>query len=197
MDQAGIFLLQTFHSLAETLQFLHLNLGLLLVDVYNLQLPAVGALPSLYLLEELDLVSLDNVPGDVAQLGVLSDLVGRSSTHGLPVDVDVRLLSHVEPDDGAVLGVDRPADLLQGSLEPGQCWLAAAVDLEAGNSPEVGTAGNGIGELLDFVEVVQHTDRALHVPHGGGVSCPGGQVRLGRNVTTVLAKVRLGRLEIF
>ena len=197
MDQAGIFPLQVLHSLAETLQFLHLNLGLLLVDVDHLQLPAVGALPSLDCLEELHLVGLDNVPGDVAQLRVLSDLVGRPGADGLPVDVDVGLLPHVEPDDGAVLGVDRPADLLQGSLEPGQCWLAAAVDLEAWNPPEVGTAGNGIGELLDFVEVVQHTDRALHVPHDGGVSCPGGQVRLGRNVTTVLAKVRLGRLEIF
>merc|ERR1712165_572596 len=178
VDETGVLLLQTFDSLAETLQLLHLNLGLLLVDVHHLQLPAVGALPSLHHLEELHLVRLDDVPGDVAQLGVLSDLVGRSGTHGLPVDVDVRLLPHVEPDDGAVLGVDRPADLLQGSLEPGQCWLVAAVDLEAGNPPEVGTAGNGIGELLYFVKMVEHTDRGLHVPHDGGVSCPGGQVRL-------------------
>ena len=203
VDETGVLLLQTFDSLAETLQLLHLNLGLLLVDVDHLQLAAVGALPSLHHLEELHLVRLDDVPGDVAQLGVLSDLVGRSGTHGLPVDVDVRLLPHVEPDDGAVLGVDRPADLLQGSLEPGQCWLAAAVDLEAGNPPEVGTAGNGIGELLYFVKMVEHTDRGLHVPHDGGVSCPGGQVRLTRsllqvrNVRTVLAKVCLGRLEIF
>ena len=39
-----------------------------------------------------------------------------------------------------------------------------------------GTAGNGIGELLYFVKMVEHTDRGLHVPHDGGVSCPGGQV---------------------
>ena len=44
--------------------------------------------------------------------------------------------------------------------------------LEAGHPPEVGHAGDGVGQLLDLVEVVQHAGRAVHVPHGGGLSSP-------------------------
>ena len=76
------------------------------------------------------------------------------------------------------LGVNGASHLLQNLLETLHGGLTAAVDLEAGNSPEVWTAGNGIREFLYFVEMVEHADRCLHVPHGGGVSCPGGQVRL-------------------
>ena len=45
-------------------------------------------------------------------------------------------------------------------------------NLEAGHPPEVGHAGDGVGQLLDLVEVVQHAGRAVHVPHGGGLSSP-------------------------
>merc|ERR1719397_2230446 len=81
VNQTGELLLQTLHGLAETLQLLNLNLRLFLVDVNHLQLATVGALPPLNL--------LDNVPGDISQFSVLSDLVRRPGTDGLTIDVDV------------------------------------------------------------------------------------------------------------
>ena len=105
-------------------------------------------------------------------------LVGRSGTDGLSIDINIRLLSQIEPDDGSVLGVDIATDFLQSSLKTSQGGLAAAVDLEAGHPPEVGAARDGVGELLNLVEMIQHADRSLHVPHGGGLSCPGGEDRL-------------------
>lgn len=54
--------------------YLNLDLGLLLVDVDDFQLATICTLPSLHLLQELDLILLDDVPGDVSQLSVFSDL---------------------------------------------------------------------------------------------------------------------------
>ena len=119
-------------------------------------------------LEELDLALLDDVPGDGAELGVLPDLVGRAGADRGPVNIHVRLLAHVEPDDRPVLyisslslcyparslpclGVDGPGDLLQRGLEAGEGGLAAAVDLVAGHSPEVGHAGYRVPELNTVV----------------------------------------------
>ena len=45
------------------------------------------------------------------------------------------------------LGVDVPADLVQGSLKSSQCGLTAAVDLVSRNSTEVGTSGNRLRQL--------------------------------------------------
>merc|ERR1711936_185654 len=161
-----VFLLQTFDSLAEALQLLHLDLGLLLVDINNLQLSTVGALPSLALPGEGRLLCLDDVPGDGTKLSILSDLVGRSGTHGVTVHIDGGLLPQVEPDDGAILGVDAASHFLQDLLESLKSWLTTAVDLEARNSAEVWNTWDGIRKLLYLVKVVGHTDRLLHVPHG-------------------------------
>ena len=60
--------------------YLNLNLGLLLVDVDDFQLATICTLPSLNLLQELHLILLDDVPGDVPQLGVLSDLERNFTT---------------------------------------------------------------------------------------------------------------------
>ena len=199
MDEAGELLLHPLDGLAETLQLLHirglysalllvlkayldLNLRLLLVDVNHLQLATISLLSSLDLFQELHLVLLDNVPGDISKLCVLSNLeegiycnlmindniflIWRSGADRLSIDVDIRLLSQVEPDDGTVLGVGVATDFLQSCLEASQGWLTTAVHLEPGNSPEVWTARNGFRELLDFVEMIQHADRSLHVPHG-------------------------------
>ena len=64
-------------------------------------------------LEELHLALLDAVPGDGAELRVLPDLAGRPRADGGPVNIHVRLLAHVEPDDRPVLG---RADLANNSL---------------------------------------------------------------------------------
>ena len=101
----------------------------------------------------------------IFHLSILSDLVGRSGTHGVAVHIDSRLLPQVEPDDGAVLGVDAATHFLQSSLEARHSGLATAVHLEPWHPPEVRTPGDGIGELLDFVKMIQHADRSLHVPH--------------------------------
>ena len=85
----------------------------------------------------------------------------------LTIDVDSRFLSQVEPDDGSILGIDGAANLLQGLLEALDGGLAAAVDLEAGHAAEVGTSGDRVRQLLNLVEMVGHTDRRFHFPHGG------------------------------
>ena len=41
--------------------------------------------------------------GDVAELSVLADLVWRPGADGVAVDIDARLLTHVQPDDAAIL----------------------------------------------------------------------------------------------
>jgi hypothetical protein len=50
------------------------------------------------------LVERVELTGDVAELGVLSDLVGGPGADGVAVNVDDGLLPHVDPDDLAVLG---------------------------------------------------------------------------------------------
>ena len=85
----------------------------------------------------------------------------------LTIDIHSWLLSQVEPDDGSILGVDGATHLLKTLLETLQSGLSTGVDLEARHSPEVGAARNGIRKLLDLVKMVGHTDRLLHVPHGG------------------------------
>ena len=165
MHQAGELLLETLDGLRETLELLDLNLGLLLVHINNLELISVRLEPLLDSLEELELPLLDDVPGDGPELGVLPDLVRGPGAHGLTIDIDIRLLSDIKPDDGAVLeliscvlrrklfhdhlGVDIAADLVQGSLKSGQGGLTAAVDLVSGDSAEVGTSGDGLRQLGD------------------------------------------------
>ena len=64
-------------------------------------------------LEELDLALLDDVPGDGSELGVLPDLVGRARADRGPVNIHVRLLAHVEPDDRPVLDLSSLSLLVQ------------------------------------------------------------------------------------
>ena len=167
VNQTGELLLQSLDGLAQALELLDLNLRLLLVDINNLELAAIGALAALALSQEGSLLGLDDVPGDGSQLGVLANLVGWPGADGGAIDIDGGLLPQVEPDDGAVLGVDGAAHLLKALLETLQSRLAAGVDLEAGNSSEVGDSGDGVRKLLDLVEMIGHTDRLLHVAHGG------------------------------
>ena len=95
--------------------------------------------------------------GNVSELGVFADLVGRPGADGVAVDVDDRLLTHVHPDDLSVL---RPflADLLEGQLEPVLGGLSAAVDLVSGDSSEVRDTLDLVLQLLDLLEVVGHGD---------------------------------------
>ena len=86
----------------------------------------------------------------------LHSLVGVSGGERLAIDIDHGLLSQVEPDDLAVLGVDGSTHLLQALLKALSCGLATQVDLVSGDPPEVGTAGNGLWQLLNLFEVVGH-----------------------------------------
>merc|ERR1719411_1220964 len=155
VDEAGVLLLQSLDGGAEGLDALHLNLLGVLVDVNVLQLPTVGLGALLAGLDEAHLLLLDAVPGDVAELGVLSDLVWRSGAQGLSVIINGWLLPQVEPDDLAVLGVGG-SDLLQGFLKAFSGGLATAVDLVSWDSPEVWAPGNRVGQLLDLLEVIRH-----------------------------------------
>ena len=112
VDQAGELLLETLDGLGETLELLDLDLGLLLVHINNLELVAVRLEPLLDSLQELQLPLLDDVPGDSPELSILPDLVGRPGADGLAIDVDVRLLSDIKPDDGAVLMREYPNNIL-------------------------------------------------------------------------------------
>merc|ERR1719507_2367451 len=155
VNQAGVFLLQSLDSGAESLDALHLDLLGVLVDVNILQLSTIGLGTLLAGLDEADLLLLDAVTGDIAELGVFSDLVRRAGAQGLSVNIDGWLLPQVEPDDLAVLGVGG-SDLLQAFLKAFSRGLATAVDLVSWDSPEVWTPGDGVGQLLDLLKVIRH-----------------------------------------
>ena len=140
MNKTRILLLQTLNDLAQALEFLDFNLRLLLVDINNLQFSSIQSLPSLTLSKEGSLLSLDNVSGDVSQLSVLSNLVWRPGTDWLTIDIDIRLLSHVKPDDGSILGVVGSSHLLKSLLKSLLGGLTTAVDLETWDSSEVWTS---------------------------------------------------------
>ena len=161
-------LFEPLNHLAQALELLNLNLRLLLVDINNLELASIGALPALTLSKESSLLGLDDVPGDGSKLCILSNLVWRTSTDGVAIHIDSWLLAEIEPDDRSILGVDGATDLLKGLLESLDGWLSTAVDLESGNTTKVGNTGDWVGKFLYFVEMIGHTDRLLHgFPHGG------------------------------
>merc|ERR1719471_1023937 len=167
VNKSRELLLHALNNLAQALELLNLNLRFLLVNVNNLEFSSVGALSSLTLTKESSFLSLDDVSGDSSKLSILSNLVWWTSTDWVSIDINSWFLSQVEPDDGSILGIDGSTNLLKSLLEPINGGLSTAVDLEARNSTEVWKSRNWIWELLNFVEMVGHTDRLLHVPHGG------------------------------
>ena len=92
----------------------------------------------------------------VAQLCVLPDFVGRPGADWVPIHIQNGLLPHVDPDDWSVFWVLVAADQLDGLLEAGQSWLAAAVDLVTGHASPIGQPGYLVGQLLDLFKVVGH-----------------------------------------
>ena len=60
-------------------------------------------------------------------------------------------------------------------------------NLEAGHPPEVGHAGDGVGQLLDLVEVVRHADSLLHLRRHGGYSKVG-MLRICRYIDRLMQK---------
>merc|ERR1719209_977832 len=104
----------------------------------------------------LGFVSIESRSGDSSKLGILADLVWRPGADGSSIDVHIWLLPHVQPDDLPILGVDGAAHLLEAVLEALCSGLATAVDLVAWDPTEVRTANNGVGQLLDLLEVVRH-----------------------------------------
>merc|ERR1719153_833448 len=103
----------TDSNFGESEKIFDFNLFLPLVDVHHLDLATTIRSTFLHHLLELDFVSFDFVSGDVSEFCILSDLVWRSGTDGFSADVDVWFLSHVDPDDLAILGVDGATHLLQ------------------------------------------------------------------------------------
>merc|ERR1712107_9707 len=93
---------------------------------------------------------------DSSKLSIFSNLVRRSGTHWLSIDIHIGLLSHIEPDDLPILGVDAASHLLQTSLDTSQGGLTTAVDLVSWHSSEVGTAWHRVRQLLDLLKVVSH-----------------------------------------
>merc|ERR1719289_173516 len=156
VDEAREGLLQPLDHILQGLQVLDLHLVLLLADVDILQLVGVLLHATFNYPHELGFVGIESCSGDSAKLSVLADLVWWPRTDGGSIDVHIRLLPHVQPDDLTILGVDRAAHLLQAVLEALGRGLAAAVDLVAWDPTEVRTANNGVRQLLDLLEVVCH-----------------------------------------
>merc|ERR1719339_523886 len=156
VNEAGEVSLGSLHGFREGLQLLNFDFLLLLGDGDILQLAAVFLHTALNHLEELGLISFDEVPGDGSKLCIFSNLVWRPGTDWLAVDIHVGLLPQVKPDDGAVLGVDRSGDLLEDILDALECRLASGVDLVAGDPVEVRGTRQRVGQLLHLVELVGH-----------------------------------------
>merc|ERR1719468_665920 len=156
VNKAGELFLQALNDGGQSLQLLDLQLRLLLVDINNLQLVAVALSTALQNSEEFLFVLLHGVTGDVTELSILTDLVGGSGADGAAVHINNRLLAHVKPDDLIGLGVEVTASLVDGIFESSQGGLAAAVDLVARHTTEVGDALNDILQLLDLFKVILH-----------------------------------------
>merc|ERR1719397_1304146 len=169
VDQARELLLQAFHHIVQRGQSLHLQLFLHLVDVDHLELSLSVLHPSFTHTHELRLVFLESVPGHVAELSVLPDLVGRAGADGLTVNIDARLLAQVEPDDLSILGVNGAGDFVEGGLEASNGWLTAQVDLVSRHTAEVWATRHRVRQLLDLLEVVRHGSR---LPYLGVVRHP-------------------------
>merc|ERR1719397_1844862 len=137
MDEAREGLLQALDHILQGLQVLDLHLVLLLADVDILQLVGILLHATFNHPHELGFVGIESCSGDSAKLGVLANLVWWPRADGSSVDVHIRLLPHVQPDDLAILGVDGAAHLLQAVLEALGRGLAAAVDLVAWDPTEV------------------------------------------------------------
>ena len=156
VNQAGELLLQGLNDGGQSLQLLDLQLGLLLVDINDLELVTVALGAALQNSDEFLLVLLDGVAGDVTELGILTDLVGGPGAHGAAVHVNNGLLAHVQPDDLVGLGVGFAAGLVDGIFKASNGGLAAAVDLVAWHTTEVGDALNNVLQLLDLFKVILH-----------------------------------------
>ena len=122
VHQTRELLLEALDGLRETLELLDLYLGLLLVHINNLEFIPVSLEPLLDSLEELQLPLLDDVPGDGPELGVLPDLVGGPGAHGLTIDIHIRLLSDIKPDDGAVLENIQIISWTEAEIVSGSPW---------------------------------------------------------------------------
>ena len=94
-----------------------LDLQLFLRDVDVLELAAVGFHSTCNNLQKFCLVGLEVIPRDIAELGVLPDLVWGSGAHGIAIDVDNGFLAHVNPDNGTILEVRKIAYLQPFDLQ--------------------------------------------------------------------------------
>merc|ERR1712156_1037267 len=162
MNQTGKLLLETLNDIMEGDNGLDFNLVLLLVNINKLELAVIVLHFSFANANKLSLILLELLSLNIAKLGVLPDLVGRPGAERLPIDIDRGFLPQVEPDDLAILGVDG-GDLLQSLLKTLRGGLSAAVDLVARDPPEVGTPGDGVGQLLDLFEVISHDCWVCHL----------------------------------
>merc|ERR1719288_45716 len=91
-----------------------------------------------------------------SQFCILSNLVWGSGTNWFTIDIDIRFLPDIEPDDFTILGVDGSSHLLQASLDASNSRLTTAVDFITRNTSEVGTSSNWVGQLLDLLKMVSH-----------------------------------------
>ncbi len=105
--------------------------------------------------------------GDIAELGVFANLVGRPGTNRVAIDVNNGLLPHVQPDDGPILGPFVATGLLDGLDKALLGGLAATKDLVTRNSPEVWHAINLVWQLLDLFKVIQHGRSLGYVAYAG------------------------------
>merc|ERR1719195_907643 len=156
VNQTRKLLLESLNDIMEGDNGLDLNLILLLVNINKLELAIIVLHLSFAYTNKLSFILLQLLPLNIAKLGVLSDLVGRPGAERLPIDIDRRLLPQVEPDDLAILGVDGAAHLLKSLLETISSGLATQVNLVPGDPSEVGASRDGVGQLLDLLEVVGH-----------------------------------------
>ena len=156
VDKSGELLLESLDDKGEGGELLDLNLMLLLVNLDVLQLAVVSLGLALNDADELLLVLLDRLAGDVTELSILTNLVWGASTDGVAVHIHDGLLAHVQPDDLVGLGIEVAASLVDGILESSNGGLSAAVHLVSRNATEVGDSIDLLRQLLNLFEVVGH-----------------------------------------
>merc|ERR1719186_808115 len=154
--ESGELSLHLLNDVMKRDNLLSFHFILLLVNIDKLELAVVFLDLSLNDLDKLCFINFYSISGDIAEFGILSNLVWWPGANGVSIDINNGLLSHVDPDNLSILGVSFSADLVEDIGESLDSGLAAAVHLVSGLSSEVGHSHCFVGKLLDLVKKIRH-----------------------------------------
>merc|ERR1719312_2275808 len=165
MNQAWKLLFQALNDLTKAFEFFNFYFKRFLVDILSFQFSSIFILPHFTLLHKLNFISFGDISGYVAKLCIFSNLVWWTSTDRFSINIDIRLLAHIQPDYWPILWVLVPTNFVQSCFKTCNSRLSTAINFEARNSAEVRASREWVRQLLDIFKPISHTGCISHVPH--------------------------------